>query len=201
LNNQERRTQTRNAILEAATAAFAADGYEATGVAEICERAGVSKGAFYYHFESKEAVFLDLCNIWLHSLEETLTTVIAGTETVPAGLRKMAGMMEEIFNSNNSLMSLFLELWTHASRNEKVRAATLEPYRRFREIFSALILKGIEEGSIAPIDTDTAGQVLLSLSSGLFLQASLDPESTNWGKTLQDSIDILFNGLKGVDVK
>jgi len=43
--------------------------------------------------------------------------------------------------------------------------------------------------------------VLLSLSSGLFLQASLDPESTNWGKTLQDSIDILFNGLKGVDVK
>jgi len=85
VNNLQRREQTRSAILEAATAAFAADGYEATGVAEICERAGVSKGAFYYHFESKEAVFLDLCNTWLHSLEETLTTVIAGTaRTLPA---------------------------------------------------------------------------------------------------------------------
>ncbi len=197
MNNVQRREQTRAAILEAATAAFAADGFDATGVAEICARAGVSKGAFYYHFESKEAVFLNLCDIWLRTLEETLTTVIAETETVPVGLRKMAGMIEEIFENNHALMSLFLELWNHANRNEKVRAATLEPYRRYREIFSSLIQRGIEEGSISPVDPDIAGQVLLSLSSGLFLQASLDPDSANWGKTLQESIDILFYGLKG----
>lgn len=197
MNNQERRIQTRNAILEAATTAFAAEGYEATGVAEICEKAGVSKGAFYYHFESKEAVFLDLCSSWLQSLEDTLTAVIAEAENIHAGLHKMAGMIENIFNNNQPLMSLVLELWTHASRNEKVQSATLEPYRRYREIFSSLIKKGIDEGSIAPIDPYLAGQVLLSLSSGLFIQASLDPNGANWGKTLQDSIDLFFNGLKG----
>ncbi|MCJ7737907.1 MAG: TetR/AcrR family transcriptional regulator [Anaerolineae bacterium] len=51
---QQRSQATQTSILDAAAAAFAEQGYDATGVAEICKRAGVSKGAFYYHFESKQ---------------------------------------------------------------------------------------------------------------------------------------------------
>ena len=49
---------------------------------------------------------------------------------------------------------------------------------------------------LAEVDPEIAGQLLLSLSSGLFLQASLENEQGNWGKKLQDSIEILLNGLK-----
>jgi ABC-type dipeptide/oligopeptide/nickel transport system permease subunit len=38
--------------------------------------------------------------------------------------------------------------------------------------------------------------MLLSLSSGLFLQASLEPTGTDWGRILQESINIFLNGLK-----
>jgi AcrR family transcriptional regulator len=82
MNNAQRSTITRSAILDAATRLFARDGYDTTGVAEICETAGVSKGAFYYHFESKEAVFLELINSWLKALEATLQEVTAKAETV-----------------------------------------------------------------------------------------------------------------------
>ena len=60
MNNPKRSSQTRTAIIDSATRCFVREGYDSTGVAEICENAGVSKGAFYYHFESKEAVFLEL---------------------------------------------------------------------------------------------------------------------------------------------
>ncbi|GAA4897147.1 ScbR family autoregulator-binding transcription factor [Streptomyces coeruleoprunus] len=46
--------QTRIAILEAAAAAFGERGYDATPVTEVYERAGVTKGALYFHFGSKE---------------------------------------------------------------------------------------------------------------------------------------------------
>ncbi len=43
---QRRSEETRNRILRAAEEGFAQNGYEATGVAAICQRAHLSKGAF-----------------------------------------------------------------------------------------------------------------------------------------------------------
>jgi AcrR family transcriptional regulator len=196
MNNLQRSAQTKNSIMEAATALFAREGYEATGVAEICERAGVSKGAFYYHFDSKENVFLTLIDTWLTTLEKSLNDITFQAKSVPEGLLEMAGMMQPVFDNNQYFMGLFLELWTHANRNDKVRQATVAPYRRFEETFTRLIQRGIDEGSIDDVEPEIAGQLLLSLSSGLFLQASLEPDQVNWGKKLQESIVILINGLK-----
>lgn len=50
---QERAIRTRRVILEAAAATFDEHGYESTTIAEILERAEVTKGALYFHFPSK----------------------------------------------------------------------------------------------------------------------------------------------------
>ncbi|MEU7075513.1 ScbR family autoregulator-binding transcription factor [Streptomyces narbonensis] len=50
---QERAIRTRRIILEAAAATFDEHGYESTTIAEILERAEVTKGALYFHFPSK----------------------------------------------------------------------------------------------------------------------------------------------------
>jgi AcrR family transcriptional regulator len=53
------RAQTRRVIGDAARELFAADGYEATTVAAIAERAGVGLRTFYRYFPSKEHVAVD----------------------------------------------------------------------------------------------------------------------------------------------
>ncbi|MFE6288127.1 ScbR family autoregulator-binding transcription factor [Streptomyces sp. NPDC057877] len=53
---QERAVRTRRAVLEAAAAVFAEHGYTAATVADILKTAGVTKGALYFHFDSKEAL-------------------------------------------------------------------------------------------------------------------------------------------------
>ncbi|MEU3838460.1 ScbR family autoregulator-binding transcription factor [Streptomyces sp. NPDC028635] len=53
---QERAVRTRRAVIEAAARVFAERGYAAATIAEILERAGVTKGALYFHFDSKEAL-------------------------------------------------------------------------------------------------------------------------------------------------
>jgi AcrR family transcriptional regulator len=47
----------REAILDAAFPLFLAHGYDGTGMTELLGAAGVSKGAFYHHFASKQAVY------------------------------------------------------------------------------------------------------------------------------------------------
>ncbi|MQY36482.1 A-factor receptor protein [Streptomyces sp. RB17] len=53
---QERAVRTRRAVLEAAATVFAERGYAAATIAEILDRAGVTKGALYFHFDSKAAL-------------------------------------------------------------------------------------------------------------------------------------------------
>ncbi|MEU0335178.1 ScbR family autoregulator-binding transcription factor [Streptomyces sp. NPDC006193] len=53
---QQRAVRTRRAVLEAAAAVFAERGYAAATIAEILNRAGVTKGALYFHFDSKAAL-------------------------------------------------------------------------------------------------------------------------------------------------
>ena len=53
---QERAVRTRRAVIQAAAQVFAERGYAAATIAEILERAGVTKGALYFHFDSKEAL-------------------------------------------------------------------------------------------------------------------------------------------------
>jgi AcrR family transcriptional regulator len=53
----ERGQATRRQLVQAATALFAARGYEATSIEAVLEEAGVSRGALYHHFEDKRALF------------------------------------------------------------------------------------------------------------------------------------------------
>ncbi|MHA5054044.1 ScbR family autoregulator-binding transcription factor [Streptomyces sp. SD15] len=53
---QERAIRTRRTILEAAAAVFDERGYEAATIGEILARAGVTKGALYFHFPSKQSL-------------------------------------------------------------------------------------------------------------------------------------------------
>ncbi|MEU0884303.1 ScbR family autoregulator-binding transcription factor [Lentzea sp. NPDC005914] len=53
---RHRATQTRAKLLRAATEVFDRDGFAGSSLAEVCARAGVSKGALYCHFRSKEAL-------------------------------------------------------------------------------------------------------------------------------------------------
>ncbi|WP_369196953.1 ScbR family autoregulator-binding transcription factor [Streptomyces djakartensis] len=54
MTRQERAIRTRRTILEAAAAVFDERGYTSATIGEILDRAGVTKGALYFHFGSKE---------------------------------------------------------------------------------------------------------------------------------------------------
>lgn len=71
---QERAVRTRDAVITAAAEAFADAGFLATSMADIFARAGVTKGALYFHFTSKE----DLAFAIIDAEEETASKLIGG---------------------------------------------------------------------------------------------------------------------------
>jgi AcrR family transcriptional regulator len=60
MQQEERSERSRTALLDAALALFSSQGYRATSVRDIAERAGTSTGSVYHHFRDKEAIFRTL---------------------------------------------------------------------------------------------------------------------------------------------
>jgi AcrR family transcriptional regulator len=190
---QQRSEETRANILDAAVRRFAISGYEATSVDEICTEAGVSKGAFYHHFPTKQSIFLALLESWLKMIDVGLEGL--RQPTVPETFVQMTQLLPIIFASADERLPMFLEFWTQASRDETVWAATIAPYNHYREHFANLIRDGIAEGSLKKVDAEAAAQVIVSLAVGLFLQGVLDPKGANWPKIGKESMHIIMNGL------
>lgn len=190
---QQRSEETRANILDAAIRRFAISGYDAASVDEICAEAGVSKGAFYHHFPSKQSIFLALFQGWLKTVDAGLDAI--RQPTVPETFVTMTGLLPAIFAAADDRLPMFLEFWTQASRDEKIWAATIAPYRHYRDHFATLIRDGIAEGSLKQVDPDSAAQVVLSLAVGLLLQGVLDPEGADWQKVGEQSMQMIMNGL------
>jgi AcrR family transcriptional regulator len=193
---QQRGQQTRSNILAAAAVAFAEQGYDATGVAEICRRAGVSKGAFYHHFSSKQDLFLELLERWLIALDEQLEEVRTGEAAVPEQLLDMTRMIRQVFQVAEEQLPIFLEFWTKAARDPAVWEATIAPYRRYRAFFANLIESGVTEGTLRSIDPHTAARVVVSLAVGLVVQGLLDTEGADWGHVAEAGMQMLLQGIE-----
>lgn len=69
---QERAVRTRNQLLHAAAEIFDENGYEGAGLTRIVQRAGVTMGALYFHFDSKQALATEVMNAQPHVIEPLL---------------------------------------------------------------------------------------------------------------------------------
>ena len=191
---QHRSEETRARILDAAVRRFAIAGYDAASVDEICSTAGVSKGAFYHHFPTKQSIFLALLNGWLEMIDTSLNGM--REQTVPETLMHMVDLLPTIFVSAEDRLPMFLEFWLQASRDEKVWEATIAPYHHYQDYFADLIQQGIQEGSFAPVDPRSAAKMIVSLAVGLLLQGLIDPDGADWEKVGRESIQVILKGLQ-----
>lgn len=196
---QHRAEETRGRIVSAALACFAQSGYEATSVAALCSEAGVSKGAFYHHFPTKQALFLELLNAWLETLDAGLKSARLDAASVPESLRGMAGMAGFVLSAAGEQLPMFLEFMTQAAHDAEVWKATVAPYVRYRDFFADLVRQGIAEGSLRPVDPEITAEAIVSLAVGVILQGLLDPKGADWGRVMQGAMQMFLQGIAKPD--
>lgn len=197
---QTRSEETRSRLLEAGMREFSRQGFVSASVSEICSTAGVSKGAFYHHFESKHALFLALMESWLAALDHSFQQARLKFSSVPEAVMQMARSAGFIFGRTDVRLSLLLEFWIQAQHDPTIWQAAVEPYRRYQRYFSSLVKTGVEAGEFQPVNPETAARLLVGLALGLLMQALFDPGGAHWSDEVVTSVDLVMHCLKSSEL-
>lgn len=125
---RERALATREKLLAAARRLFAARGYEGASVADIAREAGMTKGALYANFASKEELFGEIArelseqdDAQLAAADPAALATLLTQCTPEAGAPEAAEADGDLSDTLERTL-LGLESWTYAVRHEEARA-------------------------------------------------------------------------------
>lgn len=179
---------SKELIIDTAIEFFTTKGFDATSVHEICQAAGVSKGTFYYYFESKNALFQHLLQNWLNILDENLPKNIATgkkNDSVFDTLTMMAQNSGKPLKDFAAGFPLLVEYWRQAMNDPSTPPISFKPYERYDALFTGMLLHGIAEGSIDPeTDPRKTSRFILAVILGYLLMNGMLPNLTNWSDEL-----------------
>jgi AcrR family transcriptional regulator len=154
---QERSVKRRERILDAAFSVFSQRGYRQAGVDEVGRQAETSKGGVYFHFPTKESLFLELLRTTADRLTGKVERSIAPyddpIERADVALQTVLG----VFAGHRTMARLFLIDAVGAGSEFQVELQRL--HERFAAIIAQQLDDAVEAGIIEPIDTDLVGMV------------------------------------------
>jgi AcrR family transcriptional regulator len=186
--------KSREKLLEAAEACFTKYGFHASSVDIICKTAGMSKGAFYHHFTSKQELYLEMLNQWLKIIDRYIESARINSKNMLELFRNI-GEAKPLFQEAAGKLPIFIELWVRASRDEELKKITIGSYYKYLELFKSLIDEGIKKGLIRKFNPDTVSRMIIAVTVGFIMQGMLDPEGTDWDRVAGECPEIILRGL------
>jgi len=175
--NSRNSKDTVNRLMNAAYTVFAEKGYEKATVDDIASAAGYTKGAFYWHFSSKEDLFLKIIDLRFKSQQQVFLNNINLNENLNFNIQVIFKQMIDLTKKDN-WTPIFIEFLAQAARKENVKKRMAEMYRNWRR-FLSIILQEAKDAELfsEEIDLEVAASLFIALFDGFNLQALVDHEA------------------------
>lgn len=162
-------------ILEAARTAFLRDGFHATSMQDIQRESGLSAGAIYLYFKSKNAIVVAIAT-------EVLATVMHAFDQpseadLPDGL---SGLMDRLIdtanraNESRQVFSLAVQIWAETQRDPVLHESVLELFGTVQARLMAVLVGFQERGAIdVTVDVEALAKAIIGLVAGYIVMTSL----------------------------
>ncbi|MCM3785098.1 TetR/AcrR family transcriptional regulator [Neobacillus mesonae] len=172
---------------------FAQKGYHATSMEDICHATGRSKGSIYYHFKSKEELFIHLIKLnneeWVeawHKKEEQYDTVIQKLYALAD--HYVDDMDTPLTNASNEFAS---SQGLGDDLMEEILSILRLPYVMYEE----LIIEGMERGELRKDNPNDVMYIVQGLMAGLST-LFFEKDMIELRRLYKKGIDTLLVGIK-----
>lgn len=194
-SRQARAVATRERILEAAAADFAEVGYHGSSLSRILERSpGVTKGALYFHFASKEVMALAVVegmSVEYRRLVECAAVEDAALDPLRRAARLACGVQDVLSCSVVVRAGVRLAIEGAAGPTWSAWPTTF-----WESTFTALFVEGRDCGDVRPeVDPVAMGHFVLDISQGAFMCSTLTTGLADLAQRVRHNWDLMLEWM------
>ena len=155
--------RTKCELTDIAYRLFTANGYENTSVDEIIRQAGIAKGTFYYHYDSKDQILEDVIATMIESEAETAKQIVESDIPVP---QKIVGVITSIkpAKTEQPIKDALLHP-ENALMHDKTRKKLIEV---MTPLLCEVVKEGVKEGIFVCNNIPERVRMLLVISNDTF---------------------------------
>lgn len=190
--------EKKEKIIKTGIRLFAKKGFSSTTIQEIAVECGISKGAFYLHFKSKEALLLSACEYYISMSMEEVKKIKAEHQNKPPKdvfKKQIAYQFQEFLEHKDFIILLLSE--KIIPENQKVKQSFHEANIQFNMLYREALLSSYGE-SITPFLADAsvmAQGIVSSYIHFLIFNENMEFQTEQVAEFLISRIDDLVMGL------
>jgi AcrR family transcriptional regulator len=181
----EYKEEAKERIVQVALQVYSEKGYHEATMEDVAQRLGVSKGALYLYFRSKDELLKAITEKWYHGIGNILSSSLESKEQS----KSIESLFDHIAKEPRNSMGLGFDLISEASRNPSIRKILSEEYENILEILIEFLGKPNIRGS--PQDaanTRSLSISLIALLFGLMSSLILGTDKTDARKAWEQSV-------------
>jgi AcrR family transcriptional regulator len=190
-------SSARERLLESAKTLFSQKGYYATSVEDIVASAGLSKGAFYFYFKSKEELFKSLVEEMHLNIVKRLENFLERELPLEDALIEHAKVFLEDIYQNRHIAQIFL--FQLVGTNEEFRELYYTKIAHLREMLTKMVDRAIQRGEITYKNAENIVNLYAGFLRMLVLEyvfREKEPDLERVKNLAQEGVKVLFRGLK-----
>lgn len=199
---KEEAQETRALLLDTAECLFREKGVSRTSLAEVAQKAGLTRGAIYWHFENKADLFTAMCDRATLPMEALLENMADPDHPDPLGLLRRANVQVLSLIEQDSRCRRVFEILTqkcefvdemagHVQRRQECRQGV-------RDVVRQVFENARRRGQVrADLDAELAATALLAYIDGLILDWGIEPDAYSLAEKAGPLMDLFFSGLVG----
>jgi AcrR family transcriptional regulator len=174
---EQHRLARREQIVAAARMCVIEQGFHKTTMADVIRTSGLSAGAVYGYFKSKEEIVAAIAEDALSTIDDLFEKILA-TEQPMSPLAALEATLNHVLAvaeaPGGDVTRVAVQAWAEALRNEAIREVASGKYRQLRDHFLEIARRAQADGTVDP-ETDPAAiaQVMFGMVPGFVLQRLL----------------------------
>jgi TetR/AcrR family acrAB operon transcriptional repressor len=191
---------TRKQLLQAALTVFGRKGYSAATLEEIASEAGLTRGAIYWHFDGKEALYKALVTERSAGINLLAEEILAGDGTPREILRRLLLELFRYVEENDeyqALLELAVSKVEVTTGLESIMEETTRGRRLLAKFLADILRQGIAIGEFrSNLPVEDAAIALVGYLNGLGLIWIQDPEAFSILGRADALVDVFFKGIE-----
>lgn len=174
-----RATDMQERLAKSALEVFSENGLDGATLDDIAERAGVTKGSLYHHYDSKKDLILASCRYYYRRWHRMIRREAVGRKSPSDKLGSVVALSVKTCLLDRGNRTFTTEIFALSLVDKEVRHSWAQFYDAVRETYIGLLCDAVEAGELTVAEPRRSVDLMLSAMEGIKQRACFEPEIAN----------------------